>query len=258
MQQNATRNLLAVFFFTIISSTAVFSQTCVIDTNNYALFSPPSEQLPCVVRNSPCDITLQLFCPPTLGGIGIDSIRVTSFPGMPAGLIKTSNPASGTMYPYDRMCIHISGTTTDTVGYYEILYNGTAYTSAGNAPFSYLRANVAGALPEYALNVINPGDACPNTDTLAAGMKELYSTRAAFSVFPNPTTGLFTFSLNAEQKLNGGITVMDVTGRTIYTQVTQAAPIFQTEIDLSRFAKGIYFVQYRTTEGTASKKISKE
>ncbi len=258
MQQNATRNLLVVFFFTIISCTAVFSQTCVIDTNNYALFSPPSETLPCVIRNFSCDIMLQLFCPPTLGGIGIDSIRVTSFPGMPTGLVKTSNPASGTMYPFDRMCIHISGTTTDTVGYYEILYNGTAYTSAGNAPFSYLRANVPGSLPDYALNVINPGDACTNTDTVATGIKSLNTARTTFSVFPNPTTGLFTFSLNAEQKLNGGITIMDVTGRIIYTQVTQAAPIFQTEIDLSRFAKGIYFVQYRTTERTASKKISKE
>ena len=258
MNHTFTRNLIAAFLLTAIFYTAALGQACVIDTNNYQLLSPPSDQLPCVIRNTPYDLTLQLFCPPSLGGITIDSIKVTSFPGMPTGLTKTSYPTSGVMHPLERMCIRITGTTTDTVGYYEVLYNGTAYTSAGNAPFSYLRNNFAGTLPDYGFTVINPGEACPNTDTVSTGIKNLNTARAAFSVYPNPTSGVFTFALNAEQKLNGEITVIDVTGRTIYTQATPAAPFFATEIDLSSFANGIYFVRYRTPEGTASKKITKE
>lgn len=252
------KNLLLLFAFFVISAEA-FSQACVIDTNNYQLLSPPSDQLPCIVRDSAYDLTLQLFCPPSLGGISIDSIKVSTFPGLPSGITKTSNPTNGIMHPLERMCIHLSGTTTDTVGYYEILYNGTAYTSAGNAPFSYLRTNFPGTLPDYGLNVINAGETCPNTpDTVSTGISKLNTPRAAFSVYPNPSNGVFTFALNAEQKLNGEITVTDVTGKTVYAQFTQAAPVYQTSIDLSRFAKGIYFVRYRTPLATKSKKIAVE
>ncbi len=254
MKHFFTRNAVAVLF-SFLSITTAFGQACVIDANSYELFAPASDDLPCVVRSVPYDITLQIFCPPTLGGIGIDSIKVTSFPGLPVGLTKTSYPANGIVYPLGRMCISISGTTTDTVGFYEILYNGTAFTQAGNAPFSYLRSNIPGSLPVYALNVINSGDACPQTDTVATSINRISNNGIAFTVNPNPTTGVFTFALNAEQQLNGEITVTDITGKTVYTQLTQAAPVFQTTIDLTRFAKGVYFVQYRTAEGTASKKI---
>lgn len=257
MKHTFTRSAFAVLFVLISMATA-FGQACVIDTTGYELFAPASDDLPCVVRGTPYDITLQIFCPPTLGGVTINYIEVTSFPGLPVGLAKTSYPANGIVYPLGRMCINIAGTTSDTVGFYEILYNGTAYTQAGNAPFSYLRDNIPGALPVYALRVINAGEACPQTDTVATGTAPIHNKSAAFSVNPNPTTGVFTFSLNAEQKLNGEVNVVDVTGKTIYTQLTQAASVYQTAIDLTRVAKGIYFVQYRNAEGMASKKIVKE
>lgn len=257
MKHTFTRKAVALLI-SILSIATAFGQACIIDTTGYELFAPASDDLPCVVRGTPYDITLQIFCPPTLGGVTIDSIKVTSFPGLPVGLTKISYPTNGVVYPLGRMCINISGTTTDTVGFYEILYNGTAFTQAGNAPFSYLRDNIPGALPEYALTVINAGDACPQTDTVATGIAPIHNKSAAFSVNPNPTTGVFTFALNAEQKLNGEVNLVDVTGKTIYTQLTQAASVYQTTIDFSRFAKGIYFVQYRTAEGMVSKKIVKE
>ena len=243
----------------ISSITFSFGQACVIDTNNYELFSPPSQELPCVVRNTPYDLTLQLFCPPSLGGINIDSIKVTSFPGMPSGLTKVSFPANGIMYPLTRMCIHISGTTTDTAGYYNILYNGTAYTSSGNAPFSYLRNNVPGVLPDYALTVINMGDACPNTDTVSTGIEKLSVVyKSVFSVYPNPNNGTFQFTFNTEQKLSGQINVLDITGRVILSQRTEPTAFYTTAINLGNSAKGIYLVQYATAEGVFAKKISVE
>lgn len=245
------KNVILLLLF--LSSTAAFNQ-CVVDTNNFALIGPASEELPCVERGVPYSITLQLFCPPDIAGITIDSIKVTSFPGLPVGITKVSNPASGVMYPYGRMCISVSGTTTDTVGEYEILYNGTAYTSAGNAPFTYLRANVPGSLPDYILTVIDSGTFCVNTDTVATGIKNIKDD-VAFSVYPNPTAGVFTFALPPNQQLSGEINVTDITGRIVFAQIIQATPFFQTAIDISRFAKGIYFVQYRTTKGISSKRV---
>ncbi len=256
MKHKFTRQLLAAALFVFISTTTAFGQ-CVIDTNNFALIGPASEELPCVERGMAYNVTLQLFCPPDIGGITIDSIKVTTFPGMPVGLTKESTPSSEVMYPLGRMCISISGTTNDSTGEYEILYNGTAYTSAGNAPFTYLRANLPGSLPDYILTVIDSGAFCVNTDTVATGISSVKNT-AVFSVYPNPTTGVFTFALATGQSKEGEINVTDVTGRTVFMQKTTAVAFYQTTIDISGFAKGIYFVQYRTAGGVVSKKIISE
>lgn len=250
------RKIQLFFLLLTLSTGAAFSQACVIDTNNYDLFSPASEELPCVVRDSFYDVTLQLFCPPGLAGVTIDSIRVTAFHNLPTGLSKTTYPPSGTMYPQGRMCIRISGTTTDTTGYYEVLYDGMAYTSQGNAPFSYLRMNLPGAIPDYALTVINQGDACPNTDTVATGItKHNRNLGSVFSIFPNPTNGVFEFNLNTPEKTAGEINVMNVTGQLVFSQKTNPAFYYHTTINISQYPRGIYFVEYRTVEGVAVKKI---
>ena len=250
------RKLLTAFLFIFFSATTAFSQ-CLVDTNNYNLIGPASDVLPCVERGVPYNITLQLFCPPDIAGITIDSIKVTSFPGMPVGLTKVSTPTSGVMYPLGRMCISISGTTSDATGEYEVLYNGTAYTSAGNAPFTYLRANVPGSLPDYILTLIDSGAFCANTDTVSTGIQHIKKD-ISFSAYPNPNSGVFTFALPIEQQLSGEIIVTDVTARIVYTQRTEPVAFFQTIIDISPFAKGIYFLQYRTAEGVSSKRISIE
>ena len=104
---------------------------------------------------------------------------------------------------------------------------------------------------------VNQGVQQPYEVLIETGIGE-NTVNLSASVYPNPTTGVFAFALNAEQKLNGEITVTDVTGRTIYSKITQVVPFYQTTIDLSGFAKGIYFVQYKTDEGIAAKKISIE
>lgn len=243
------------FFFLLLATGSTFSQ-CVADTNNTNMFAPPSEELPCVIRNQPYYVALQLFCPPALAGITIDSIKITSFNGMPTGITKLSNPANGIMYPLGRMCINVMGTTNDTVGFYQITYNGFAYTTAGTASFNYIRANLPGALPEYGLSVIDSNDVCTNTTTsIKKYNRDLPN---AFSVYPNPNKGAFTFALNAFDKTNGEINVRDITGRVIFSQKTTSSPFYETTIDISQYSKGIYFVEYRTADGYAVKKVSVE
>lgn len=243
------------FSVLLVSLSSAFSQSCVVDTNNYNLFAPPSEELPCVIRHQPYDITLQLFCPSSLGGITIDSIKVTAFHNLPIGITKVSTPVNGMMYPDGRACIHISGTTADTVGFYEIIYDGTAYTSAGAAPFWYLRANVPGALPDYALTVIDSGEVCTNTTT---SIKKQNSVLAEiFSVYPNPNHGIFELRFNSPEKTDGELNVRDITGRIIFSQKT-ASPFYETTIDISQYARGIYFIEYRTADGLGVKKVMVE
>ena len=249
------KKLQLFFFVLLVSVSSAFSQSCVVDTNNYSLFSPPSEELPCVIRHQPYNITLQLYCPSTLGGITIDSIRVTAFHNLPTGITKVSTPVNGMMYPENRECIHVSGTTSDTVGFYEITYDGIAYTSVGNPPFSYLRANVPGSLPDYALTVIDSGEVCTNTTT--AIKKVSPALTEAFSVYPNPNHGIFELRFNSSAKTDGEINVRDITGRIIYSQKT-ASPFYETSIDISQYSRGIYFIEYRTADGLGVKKVMVE
>lgn len=245
---------LSLSLLLVLSFAFSFAQTCAVDTANYNMFAPPVDEIPCVERGVPYDLVLQLYAPSNFATVTLDSVRVTNFIGLPTGISTLCTPTGCTFAGNERACINISGTTTDTVGEYPIVYNGFLYTDQGTAPFSYVRNNFPGVLPDYYLTVINPGDACPNSPV--SGIGNVKPNRSdVFSIYPNPSTGMFTFSLNTIQKQSGEVNVTDVNGRSIFSQITGTAPVVQLTIDLSKFAKGVYFVQYRSGESIASKKI---
>lgn len=239
----------SVFF-----AATLLAQTCVIDTNNANLLSPTSEELPCVERNAPYSIVLQLFTPPNIGGVGVDSIAITTFNGLPTGITNTCNPVNCTMVGFGRACITLAGTTSDSVGAYLIDYDGYAYTEQGTASFDYLRDNFPGIIPEYTLFVINPGGFCVNTGSTGISSTNVENS-TGFSVSPNPGNGLFEFRLKHVSGMGGEIAVMDMAGRTVYSQQNTAGFFNTTTIDLTGFAKGMYLLQYRTRDGVSAKKI---
>lgn len=249
------RKLVVAVILLVATSYVSFSQGCVIDTGIYELIYPPSEDLPCIVRNEPYSASIQFFAQPSLAGINIDSILITTFLNLPSGITYTLYPSPCKLYPYDRGCVHISGVTTDTAGSYLVDYNGSVYTAQGTATFDWLRQNFGGALPEYSLKVIEQGVQCPNTPV--SGIKSI-DADAGFSVYPNPTSGVFELKINSDKYRNAEIKVTDATGRVVYSQ--QAANTFSgtLSIDLTAFPKGLYLVQLRNAEGAISKNISVE
>ena len=81
--------VLCVFCFGVFSIQA----QCVVDTTNFEMITPPSEELPCVERGVPYQAVIQFFTPPSLGGVSIDSIKVTTFNGLPTGIQTLCTPA---------------------------------------------------------------------------------------------------------------------------------------------------------------------
>lgn len=70
-----------------------------------------------------------------------------------------------------------------------------------------------------------------------------------FAVYPNPTDGRFTATAN----LKGRIVLRNALGEVIQTAVnTQSSSI---ELDLSPFAKGIYFVTFENEDARITKKV---
>ena len=82
----------------------------------------------------------------------------------------------------------------------------------------------------------------------------------SFSVFPNPSSGLFTLQageLKANQPVD--IRVLSITGRLISdSQVQPVAGAFQTSLDLSAQPAGVYVIAIRQGDQYAVQKVVKE
>ena len=74
-----------------------------------------------------------------------------------------------------------------------------------------------------------------------------------FLVYPNPSTGLFTIISGEPSGKVDDLKVMDLTGRTIYSNVVNADQ--QYSIDLSAYPAGYYFVQLTSDNGILTKKV---
>lgn len=69
------------------------------------------------------------------------------------------------------------------------------------------------------------------------------------SIYPNPTTGIFTIAGNVK---NATVNVMSITGKVVYQNTISGN---NTTIDLSNNAKGLYFVSISTEKGTETYKV---
>jgi hypothetical protein len=79
---------------------------------------------------------------------------------------------------------------------------------------------------------------------------------ASFSVYPNPTEGMFTFAASHAGAQQAELKVYNVVGETVYSKQCGLSNGMTKEIiDLSGNAKGIYFVSYTADRRTSVKKI---
>jgi hypothetical protein len=232
--------------------------------------NPTADNLPCVVRGTAYNQTVQgqvqAGQDTTIFGqqvhVQVDSVRIDSVTGLPVGIVFSKNP--NVLAGGGNGCVNFAGTTSDPTGRYPITAWGTAWVrlqgnfpiiGAIDTPYTYTgQLNQFSPFGGYYLDVINTGGACHVT-----GLNDFNADlNAAFSVFPNPSTGRFEVKLNAGSRVNGEVVVVDLTGKKVFAQPLDVIGLYSTTIDLSAFAKGIYTVQLRTTEGLASKNISIE
>jgi plastocyanin len=75
----------------------------------------------------------------------------------------------------------------------------------------------------------------------------------SLNIYPNPSNGQFVLEVNGVDA-DAQITVMDVTGRQVYTEGVSMNGNFRKELNLN-VAKGTYLLQIATVEGTVTRKI---
>jgi len=119
-------------------------------------------------------------------------------------------------------------------------------------------ANAGTFVPVYSYTDTSTG--CSNTATTQvividcgspAGLVSLVST-SGFNLYPNPNTGIFLIETNT--KTNKSISISDITGRIIYSTVSEESSI---QININDFANGIYYVKVSANESIHVIKIIK-
>lgn len=71
-------------------------------------------------------------------------------------------------------------------------------------------------------------------------------------IYPNPTNGIFTISLNNDMVLSD-ISIIDITGKIINTYPAQSK-----DIDVTNLTNGVYFVTFETLSGKKTVKLIKK
>ncbi len=258
--------------FATVFAIGFTSAQCTIDSANTVFFVPNVNNVPCAEQGVAYDEVLQFHIPVSIDAqnygspisyvITVDSLVLDSISGLPAGLSWSSNGPGPVFHGGENGCGRTFGTTNAPAGNYVIHFNGR-FRAHGNAIPGVFNGKIDTTIDGlikieegklFSVDVIAPGSVCGGTG-INSFNGEL---NAAMFVFPNPSNGLFELRLNAGQRVNGDINVIDVIGRLVYTEKLDVIGQYTTSIDLTRFSKGLYTVQLKTTEGIATRNISVE
>lgn len=75
------------------------------------------------------------------------------------------------------------------------------------------------------------------------------------TISPNPTEGIITVSITGLQNQKATITLMDLHGQSISTEQTAGVASVVRKMDLSGFAKGVYFLKVQTDGRLTTEKV---
>ena len=79
---------------------------------------------------------------------------------------------------------------------------------------------------------------------------------SSMALSPNPSQGEFAISFHLDGKGDTKVTVMDITGREIYSEIMKSfTGDFYTNINIAEYPKGSYFVQITQNDKVLTKKI---
>jgi hypothetical protein len=84
---------------------------------------------------------------------------------------------------------------------------------------------------------------------------EDYTTVKQLSIYPNPANEQIHISFNISDGENATLEMMNFTGQAIYSQFLAGANNYSQDIELSAFAKGIYFLRISTSGDVITKKV---
>ncbi len=74
-------------------------------------------------------------------------------------------------------------------------------------------------------------------------------------IYPNPCNGIVYFTLPETNNTKAKLSIIDITGKSIYEQNFHLNSVNRTSFDFTAYAKGIYFVKYASDNHISVKKL---
>ncbi len=144
--------------------------------------------------------------------------------------------------------------------------------ATGATTYSWMPGNINGSsvtyTPATSTNYSVTGtdaNGCVNTSNVSVNVSictgvNLFNKNSGFSLFPNPTNGILTLKMNTAQATNVTVEVMDAAGKIIMkNEFMFSDKIIANEINLEKFANGIYFIKLITSDkATQTIRVIKE
>ena len=94
-----------------------------------------------------------------------------------------------------------------------------------------------------------------NNVNCSTGLNEMQE-ESAIRIYPNPNTGQFTLEMDLQEETNLSIKLYHINGQLIHSEeIDNATGNYTQQMDLSRYAKGIYYVQIMTEQGVVARKV---
>jgi hypothetical protein len=125
-----------------------------------------------------------------------------------------------------------------TIYHPEEVYVGATYTITGIVNYSY---NTWRIRPRGEEDVVT-------------GVEDVTS-NISFNVYPNPSNGIFTVTVNSNQMNDLTIELVNVQGEVIYTQRAEDVTTFTGDVDVTEFAKGVYYLRVFNGEEVKVEKV---
>ncbi|MBW8051180.1 MAG: T9SS type A sorting domain-containing protein [Cytophagales bacterium] len=142
--------------------------------------------------------------------------------------------------------------------------------SGGTQPYLYQWSDSAGQTSDTATGlpagfytvVVTDSNGCKDSASVAVseitGIFNLLPPLAGFNlqVYPNPNTGQFTLSIDLTKKTNTLIKLYHISGKRIFAEsLPNLVGLVNLSLDLSKYPKGIYYLQIVTDGGVITKKV---
>lgn len=165
------------------------------------------------------------------------------------------------LFPYDTTIVQTDSMTlfaTYTQGIHYQWYSCNEDSILPGETYRSFKAKQAG---NYAV-IYNRPNRCTDTSSCfwlaPVGMKDLNASPNGIIIYPNPAKNKVTVDLQEIKATQAKIEIINLSGQVIYQERISKQPSFwSTQIDVSSFSSGFYFLKVTTDENEYTFKLSK-
>ena len=164
--------------------------------------------------------------------------------------------ANATISATDWMANWSTSGTTGADSIYVEFSNGTSSNdTSGTVTFN---ANNAGET----VTVIAFGPCSSDTATFTFDVNQISVDEdfmnGTLKIYPNPTRGLFNVEFATASATDVEISIVNMVGQVISTEVVTVNGLYNNQFDLSNESAGVYFIKFTTEEGVLTERITVE